>query len=188
MTESTLLLSRTPLHALHLELGAKMAPFAGYEMPIQYPTGIIKEHSHTRTRAGLFDVSHMGQVRLSGASAALALESLIPVDVIGLGIHQQRYALFTNQQGGILDDLMVTNNGDHLYLVVNAAGKTQDIAHMSQHLAGRCHVEPLHDHALLALQGPEASAVLSRFAPETAKMPFMTAKLVKLAGVECHVS
>jgi aminomethyltransferase len=127
-------LANTPLHALHLELGAKMVPFTGYAMPVQYPSGILKEHNHTRTHAGLFDVSHMGQVRLVGDGAARALEKLVPVDIIGLGATQQRYALFTNDQGGILDDLMVTHAGDHLFLVVNAACKQQDIAHLRTHL------------------------------------------------------
>jgi aminomethyltransferase len=165
-----------------------MVPFAGYEMPVQYPTGILKEHTHTRTQAGLFDVSHMGQVRLDGVEAAAALESLVPVDIIDLGAHKQRYALFTNEQGGILDDLMVANNGDHIFVVVNAACKQQDIAHMKHHLSERCAVEELNDRALLALQGPHASAVLGRLAPETGKMLFMTTTRVKLVGVECYVS
>lgn len=181
-------LARTPLYNLHRELGARMVPFAGYEMPVQYPAGILKEHNHTRTHAGLFDVSHMGQVRLSGTGAAAALESLVPVDIVGLAANSQRYALFTNEQGGILDDLMVANAGDHLFVVVNAACKQQDIAHMKAHLSGRCQVEVLADRALLALQGPEASAVLGRLAPEAAKMLFMTSVRLKLAGTECNVS
>ena len=173
-------LARTPLHALHLELGGKMVAFAGYEMPVQYPAGIMKEHNHTRTAAGLFDVSHMGQVRLVGNDAAAALESLVPVDVIDLGIDHQRYALFTNDAGGILDDLMITNAGDHLFVVVNAACKQQDTARMRQYLGNRCRVEELTDRALLALQGPKAAAVMSRLAPETAKMLFMTAARVEI--------
>jgi len=189
MTEvATSVLSRTPLHALHLELGGKMVPFAGYEMPVQYPAGIMKEHIHTRTQAGLFDVSHMGQLRLHGAGAAKALESLVPIDVVDLGVNCQRYALFTNEQGGILDDLMIANNGDHLFVVVNAACKAQDIAHLKQHLEGHCKIEVLNDHALLALQGPLASNVLARFAPEVAKMLFMETATVKLVGVDCAVS
>src|SRR3990167_8991604 len=129
MENHTETLSRTPLYNLHLELGARMVPFAGYEMPVQYPMGVMKEHNHTRAQAGLFDVSHMGQVRLSGPDAAAALESLVPIDVIGLGLNCQRYAVFTNEQGGILDDLMISNGGDHLFVVVNAACKQQDIAH-----------------------------------------------------------
>ena len=130
-------LSRTALYNLHVELGARIVPFAGYEMPVQYPAGVMKEHNHTRAQAGLFDVSHMGQVRLSGADAAAALESLVPVDIIDLPVNCQRYAMFTNQQGGIMDDLMVSNGGDHVFVVVNAACKQQDIAHMRQHLSNR---------------------------------------------------
>jgi aminomethyltransferase len=186
--DSAQTLARTPLYKLHLELGAKMVPFAGYEMPVQYPTGVLKEHAHTRTQAGLFDVSHMGQVRLSGADAAAALESLVPVDIVGLPLNRQRYAMFTDEQGGILDDLMVSNGGDHLFVVVNAACKRQDIAHMQKYLAGRCTVEELSDRALLALQGPAAVAVMARLAPETAKMIFMDTAKVTLVGVECFIS
>lgn len=181
-------LARTPLHDLHMELGGKMVPFAGYEMPVQYPSGIMEEHKHTRNQAGLFDVSHMGQVRLTGADAAAALETLVPVDIIGLGEMRQRYALFTNDAGGVLDDLMVTNAGDHLFLVVNAACKAQDIARLQTRIGGRCTVEPLEDRALLALQGPGAGAVMARLAPQTATQLFMTAATVDLAGVECFVA
>jgi aminomethyltransferase len=189
MTASApLALARTPLHALHRELGARMVPFAGYEMPVQYPSGILREHLHTRAAAGLFDVSHMGQVRLAGDAAALALESLVPVDVVGLDVDRQRYALFTNDGGGILDDLMICNYGDHLLLVVNAACKVQDFAHLRAHLGDRCSVQELADRALVALQGPEAGAVLARFAPETASMTFMTVARVTLADTPCFVS
>lgn len=181
-------LARTPLYNLHLELGARMVPFAGYEMPVQYPTGVLKEHNHTRAQAGLFDVSHMGQVRLSGADAAAALESLVPVDVVDLPLNFQRYAMFTNEQGGILDDLMISNGGDHLFLVVNAACKQQDVAHMKKHLSGRCQIEELTDRALLALQGPAAGAVMARLVPETVKMIFMNTAKVTLVGVECYIS
>lgn len=181
-------LARTPLYNLHVELGAKIVPFAGYEMPVQYPSGIIKEHNHTRTQAGLFDVSHMGQVRLSGANAAAALETLVPVDIIDLPAGSQRYALFTNEQGGILDDLMVANSGDSLFVVVNAACKQQDIAHMRAHLSSRCQVEELADRALLAIQGPAAAAVMTRLAPETGKMIFMAHGPVTLVGVPCLIS
>jgi aminomethyltransferase len=180
--------ARTPLYQLHLELGAKMVPFAGYDMPLQYPGGILKEHKHTRAQAGLFDVSHMGQLRLSGADAAAALESLLPVDIIDLAVNHQRYALFTNPQGGILDDLMVSNAGDHLFLVVNAACKQQDSAHLRQHLSGRCRIEELRDRSLLALQGPAAAAVLARIAPSTAQLRFMQTARVTLAATECFVS
>ncbi|MEI2742043.1 MAG: glycine cleavage system aminomethyltransferase GcvT [Candidatus Competibacter sp.] len=181
-------LARTPLYPLHLELGARIVPFAGYEMPVQYPSGIIKEHLHTRSQAGLFDVSHMGQVRLSGPDAAAALESLVPVDLIDLPAGGQRYALFTNEQGGILDDLMVANSGDSLFVVVNAACKQQDIAHLRAHLSGRCRIEELADRALLALQGPAAAAVMARLAPETAGMVFMTHARITLIGAPCFIS
>jgi aminomethyltransferase len=183
-------LKRTPLYDLHVELGAKMVPFAGYEMPVQYPMGVMKEHLHTRAegKAGLFDVSHMGQVRLSGAEAKAALETLVPVDIIDLPENMQRYAVFTNEEGCILDDLMVANFGDSLFVVVNAACKEQDIAHMKKHLSGRCKVEELADRALLALQGPGAAAVMSRLAPGVEKMVFMNTAKVTLVGVECFIS
>ncbi|MDR4151482.1 glycine cleavage system aminomethyltransferase GcvT, partial [Bacillus thuringiensis] len=141
--------------ALHLELGARMVPFAGYEMPVQYPLGVLKERLHSREQAGLFDVSHMCQIILRGADAAKALESLVPVDIIDLPVGMQRYAMFTNEQGGILDDLMVANLGDDtLFLVVNAACKDQDLAHLQSHIGNRCEVQPLfEERALLALQG-----------------------------------
>ena len=188
MNESALPLARTPLHALHCELGARMVPFAGYEMPVQYPTGIIKEHVHTRAAAGLFDVSHMGQVRLTGAARAGALESLVPVDVIDLRAGSQRYAFFTNDHGGILDDLMIANYDDHLLLVVNAACKQADIAHLRAHLTGRCEVEELSERALLALQGPKAGTVLARLAPDTESMLFMSVRSVTLGSIPCQVS
>ncbi|WP_166359234.1 glycine cleavage system aminomethyltransferase GcvT [Pseudomonas akapageensis] len=187
---STEQLLQTPLHALHLELGARMVPFAGYDMPVQYPLGVMKEHLHTREQAGLFDVSHMGQIRLVGANAAKALEALVPVDIIDLPVGMQRYAMFTNDQGGILDDLMVANLGnDELFLVVNAACKDQDLAHLRKHLGDQCTVQPLfEERALLALQGPAAVKVLERLAPEVAKMTFMQFASVKLLGVDCYVS
>lgn len=181
-------LQHTPLYALHQELGAKLVPFAGYLMPVQYPLGIKKEHLHTRQKAGLFDVSHMGQILLKGKNAASALELLVPVDIVDLPKMQQRYALFTNEQGGVMDDLMVTNVGDYLFLVVNAACKAQDIAHLQKHLADECEIEVLEERALLALQGPLAGEVLAKFAPESADMLFMTAKTLILNGVECFVT
>ncbi len=165
-----------------------MVAFAGYDLPVRYRDGIMKEHDHTRSHAGLFDVSHMGQVRLSGAGAAEALESLVPVDVVGLAENHQRYALFINDAGGILDDLMITNAGDHIFVVVNAACKVQDLAHMRRHLSGRCTVEELTDRALIALQGPEAAAVMARLAPAAGELLFMTAARVKLDGAECFVT
>ncbi|RJG00024.1 glycine cleavage system aminomethyltransferase GcvT [Noviherbaspirillum saxi] len=188
MEKTTQSLAQTPLYNLHLELGAKMVPFAGYEMPVQYPTGVLKEHAHTRQQAGLFDVSHMGQVRLAGSGAAAALESLVPVDIVGLPANMQRYAMFTNERGGILDDIMVSNGGDHLFVVVNAACKEQDVAHMKQHLAGKCEVEELSDRALLALQGPAAAAVMARLVPKTSSMIFMNTAKITLCGAECFVS
>ncbi|MFQ6573394.1 glycine cleavage system aminomethyltransferase GcvT [Pseudomonas sp. UM16] len=187
---STEALLKTPLHALHLELGARMVPFAGYDMPVQYPLGVMKEHLHTREQAGLFDVSHMGQIRLSGANAAKALETLVPVDIIDLPVGMQRYAMFTNEHGGILDDLMVANLGnDELFLVVNAACKDQDLAHLRQHIGDQCQIQPLfEERALLALQGPAAVTVLARLAPEVAKMTFMQFQPVQLLGTDCFVS
>ncbi len=183
----------TPLHALHLARGARMVPFAGYEMPLQYPTGILTEHLQTRARAGLFDVSHMGQVLLrprSGvlADAALALERLVPADILGLPPGRQRYAVFTNPRGGILDDLMVANAGDALVLVVNAACKWADLAHLTVHLAAECDIQPLFDRALVALQGPGAEAALSALSPEAAAMRFMDVRSLDIAGVTCLVS
>ncbi|QBF25378.1 glycine cleavage system aminomethyltransferase GcvT [Pseudomonas tructae] len=187
---STQTLLKTPLHALHLELGARMVPFAGYDMPVQYPLGVMKEHLHSREQAGLFDVSHMGQIRLSGASAAKALETLVPVDIIDLPVGMQRYAMFTNEQGGILDDLMVANLGnDELFLVVNAACKDQDLAHLRKHIGEQCQIQPLfEERALLALQGPAAVKVLERLAPEVAKMTFMQFQPVRLLDADCYVS
>ena len=179
---------KTALHDLHVELGARMVPFAGYSMPVQYPMGIVKEHLHTRAAAGLFDVSHMGQLRLKGAGAAAALERLMPIDIIGLGEMKQRYALFTNDQGGVMDDLMVTNAGDHLFVVVNAASKAQDIEHMRRHIGNDCEIEVLDDHALLALQGPQAAEVLGRLATIADDMVFMTAANMKIDGIDCFVT
>ena len=187
---STEQLLKTPLHALHLELGARMVPFAGYDMPVQYPLGVMKEHQHTREQAGLFDVSHMGQIRLIGPDAAKALETLVPVDIIDLPVGMQRYAMFTQDNGGILDDLMVANLGnDEWLLVVNAACKEQDLAHLRAHIGDRCTIEPLfEDRALLALQGPAAVTVLARLAPDVAKMTFMQFQRMTLLGVECFIS
>lgn len=179
---------QTPLYDLHASLGARIVEFAGYAMPLQYATGILKEHTHTRTHAGLFDVSHMGQVRVSGRGAAAALESLLPVDVVDLPRGRQRYAFFTNAQGGILDDLMVTRLGGSFLLVVNAAGKTADIAHLRTHLAGACTIEVLGDRALLALQGPAAAKVLGALAPQATALTFMEAAATTLLGAECYVS
>lgn len=188
MSESHGALKKTPLFDLHVELGAKMVPFAGYEMPVQYPLGVKKEHLHTRDQAGLFDVSHMGQVKLSGPDAAAALEKLVPVDIIDLPVGKQRYALFTNGKGGIMDDLMVTNYGDWIYVVVNAACKEQDIAHMQASLGEGVELERLDDRALVAVQGPAAAAAISRLAPEVAEMVFMDSRQMQIDGADCFVS
>jgi aminomethyltransferase len=186
-------LKRTPLYDMHVGLGARMVPFAGYDMPVQYPAGIIKEHLHTRAAAGLFDVSHMGQIIVrarSGrlADAARALEVLVPADVLGLAEGRQRYTLFTNPTGGILDDLMVANLGDHLRLVVNASRKGEDEAHLRAHLAEECLIDPLPDQALVALQGPSAEAVLAALAPEIRSMHFMDIRHLLFSGETCVVS
>jgi aminomethyltransferase len=173
-----------------------MVPFAGYEMPVQYPSGILTEHLHTREAAGLFDVSHMGQVRLWGddfQGAAQALERLCPADFLGLAPGRQRYSFFTNGDGGILDDLMVTRvsdarHGDHLFMVVNAGCKEQDLSHLHANLGGRCDVLELADRALLALQGPKAAAVMARLAPESADMNFMSGRDLVVAGIRCFAT
>ena len=175
-------LDRTPLHGLHVELGAKMGPFAGYDMPIRYPPGIIAEHLHTRAGASLFDVSHMGQVTLRGPDCAAALEELVPGDVRGLAPGRMRYTMLTNDGGGILDDLIVVNVGDYLFVVVNAARKAADLAHLHAAFGDRCEVEELAGRALLALQGPQAAAVLSRTAPGAAELDFMSAAPFTVAG------
>lgn len=191
--DQTAPLKRTPLHDLHLSLGARMVPFAGYEMPVQYAAGVLREHLHTRQKAGLFDVSHMGQIVLrarSGApeDAAAALEQVVPQDVLALPAGRQRYAQFTNVEGGILDDLMVANFGDHLFVVVNAACKHADEAHLREHLSDACSIEPLPDRALLALQGPRAESVLAKFCADAPSMRFMDAGPRRVAGIACFVS
>ena len=180
---STAPLLKTPLHSLHVELGAKMVPFAGYDMPVSFPAGILAEHRQCRDSAVLFDVSHMGQLRLAGSDAAAALETLVPVDIAGLAIGKQRYALFTNDEGGILDDLMVTRRDDHLHLIVNAACKAADIRHLQERIGSRCGVEPMPERALLALQGPKAAAVMGRLAPSLAALTFMSGAAADIAGI-----
>jgi aminomethyltransferase len=186
-------LKHTPLHALHVRLGGRMVPFAGYDMPVQYCSGIIREHLHTRAAAGVFDVSHMGQIALrprSGriADAARALETLLPADISGLAAGRQRYTMLTNDAGGILDDLMVSNHGDHLMLVVNAARKVFDETHLRSHLSAACTVEPLLDRALIALQGPAAEAALEALASEVRALRFMDACAATILGATCFVS
>ncbi|MFN0182360.1 MAG: glycine cleavage system aminomethyltransferase GcvT [Aquabacterium sp.] len=181
-------LLKTPLHALHLELGAKTMPFAGYDMPVSYPAGILAEHHQCRQSAALFDVSHMGQLRLHGADAAAAMESLVPVDVLGLGPHRQRYGFFTNSAGGILDDLMMVRRDDHLFVIVNAGCKDADTRHLVTQVGHRCTVVPMPDQALLALQGPQAVAALSALNPAAASLVFMTGAAMTLAGQPCYVT
>ncbi|KGJ05346.1 aminomethyltransferase [Paracoccus halophilus] len=181
-------LRRTKLYDLHVAHGAKMVPFAGWEMPVQYPMGVMGEHQHTRAHAGLFDVSHMGQVILRGEGVAEALETLVPADILGLKQGRQRYGLFTNDTGGILDDLMIANKGDHLFLVVNAACAEQDIAHLRQLEARGITVTPVTDRALLALQGPQAEAVLERLVPGVAAMKFMDVAEFDWQGATLWVS
>ncbi len=185
---STAPLRHTPLHGLHRELGARLVPFAGYDMPVQYPAGILAEHQHCRAQAALFDVSHMGQVTISGPDAAAALETLVPGDIAGLAPNRTRYTLFTDEQAGILDDLMVTNAGDHLFLVVNAACKADDLAHLQKHLGNRLTIREHTDRALLALQGPKAAEVVSRLGPETLAMKFMSFGHAALGGVKCWLT
>ena len=179
---------RTPLYDLHRELGARLVPFAGWEMPVQYPAGILAEHQLCRAAAALFDVSHMGQLRLDGDAAAAALERLVPGDIQGLEPGRARYTQFTNAAGGILDDLIVSHAGDHLFLVVNAGGRDADLAHLRAELEPAARVTELADLALLAIQGPAASAVLSRLAPEAAGLRFMATAAMDVGGLPCRVS
>ena len=186
-------LNRTPLHALHMALGGKMVPFAGYDMPVQYPAGVLREHLHTRQAAGLFDVSHMGQIALRPKSgevrdAALALERLVPQDIVAIAPGRQRYAQFTNDTGGILDDLMVANFGSHLFLVVNAACKAEDEALLRAGLSDACEIESLADRALIALQGPKAESVLARLCADVPAMRFMDSGPRRIDGIDCFVS
>jgi aminomethyltransferase len=184
-------LLKTPLHDLHVGLGAKMVPFAGYDMPVQYPLGVMKEHNQTRTKAGLFDVSHMGQVRIDGApyaDLAAALETMLPVNAIDLAEARQRYGFFTNDVGGIEDDLMFANRGDHIFMVVNAACKDADIARLKSVLEPALTVTPITDRALIALQGPSAEAALATLNPAVADMKFMDVATIGLAGADCWIS
>jgi glycine cleavage system T protein (aminomethyltransferase) len=198
--EGSLMLARdesplkyTPLHALHVARGGKMVPFAGYDMPVQYAAGVLREHLHTRGHAGLFDVSHMGQIALRPKSgkvldAALALERLVPADIVAVTPGRQRYAQFTDESGGILDDLMVANFGDHLFLVVNAACKAEDEAHLRANLSDICVIDSLADRALIALQGPKAESALTKFCADAASMKFMDAGPRRVGGYDCFVS
>lgn len=181
------ILKRTPLYSLHLEAGARMVGFAGYEMPVQYPAGIKAEHEHTRTSAGLFDISHMGQVRVDGKESGYALENLVPGDIQSLGIHRQRYTVLTNPEGGVIDDLMVTRMPDHFFLVVNAARKEYDYAYLRDSLKHSGNVQQLEDRALLALQGPQAATVLGQYSADIMNLPFLSAGLFNLGGIDCLV-
>ena len=181
-------LLRTPLYDLHLELGARMVPFAGYSMPVQYPAGLIAEHLHTRAAAGLFDVSHMGQLSISGGDAAVALESLMPVDVISLALGRQRYGVLLNDNAGILDDLMFTRRAADFLVIVNGACKVADTAHIQQHIGTRCQVTPLPDAALLALQGPLAATALERLVPGVGALVFMSGQSFVWQGYELFLT
>jgi aminomethyltransferase len=181
-------LLNTPLNALHIELGARMVPFAGYSMPVQYPMGLMAEHHHTRAEAGLFDVSHMGQLRLVGADAAAAFESLMPVDVIGLPVGKQRYGLLLTEEGTIIDDLMFVNRGTDIFVIVNGACKVNDIAHIQMRIGSRCQVIPMPERALLALQGPKAVTALSRLVPGVEKLVFMTGASFDWQGADLFIT
>lgn len=188
MTQS---LRKTPLNALHREFGAKLTEFAGYEMPVQYRLGILGEHQHTRKKAGLFDVSHMGQVILSGQSyeeTALSLEKVLPMDVLGLEIGRQRYGFLTNDDGGILDDLMFSNRGDHIFVVLNAACKDSDIKYLRSLLEPNISIKEIENRALIALQGPASEAVLGKYHPQIKNMKFMDVETLPIDGSECWIS
>ncbi|WP_275403463.1 glycine cleavage system aminomethyltransferase GcvT [Ramlibacter algicola] len=181
-------LKTTPLHALHLELGGRMVPFAGYSMPVQFPAGLIAEHRQTREAAGLFDVSHMGQLRLEGPDAAAAFETLVPVDVIGLGVDKQRYGLLLTDEGTIVDDLMMVNRGDHLFVIVNGACKDGDLALIQQRIGSRCKVVPMFDRGLLALQGPKAVDAVKRLVPGVEQLVFMTGGAFTWEGSDLYIT
>ena len=181
-------LLNTPLNALHIELGARMVPFAGYSMPVQYPMGLMAEHHHTRAEAGLFDVSHMGQLRLVGPDAAAAFESLMPVDVIDLPVGKQRYGLLLTDEGTIIDDLMFVNRGTDIFVIVNGACKVNDIAHIQARIGARCQVIPMPERALLALQGPKAVDALSRMVPGVEKLVFMTGAALEWQGADLFIT
>lgn len=181
-------LKRTPLYDLHLAHGARMVPFAGYEMPVQYPAGVKNEHLHTRSQAGLFDVSHMGQLLLSGPGADAFLETLVTVDIIDLPVGKQRYALLTNETGGIIDDLMVSRHKDFLHLVVNASRKTLDTEHIRARAPADVSLETLDNHALIALQGPESAQVLQEIVPGIADMVFMDSRTLAIDDIPCLIS
>ena len=178
---------RTPLYDLHVELGGKLVDFAGWELPVQYSQGIKAEHLHCRSKASLFDVSHMGQVKLRGSDVSKALEKLVPSNIDGLSLGKARYTVLTNDAGGIMDDLIVSNAGDYLFVVVNASMRDQDIPHLRNGLTG-CEVEEIHDRALIAIQGPKAESVVTKLAPEVVELKFMQTTIAKIMGVDCRIS
>ncbi len=188
MSETLSDLQTTPLNALHTELGARMVPFAGYSMPVQYPAGLMAEHQHTRTAAGLFDVSHMGQLRLVGPDAAAAFETLMPVDVVGLPVGKQRYGLLLTEGGTVIDDLMFVNRGTDIFVIVNGACKVGDLAHITDKIGQRCEVIPMPERALLALQGPQAVTALARLVPGVEKLVFMTGAAFTWEGADLFIT
>jgi aminomethyltransferase len=182
------MLKQTPLYTLHLELGAKMVPFAGYQMPVHYSRGIIHEHLHCRGRAGFFDISHMGQCLILGDGAAAGLERLTPSDITGLKSGAQKYTVLTNAEGGIIDDIIITRIDSGLMIIVNAACKDKDFFHLKEQLSGRCEFKEMPDHALFALQGPAAASVMQRFSAAAVELPFMRARETQINGLPCHIS
>lgn len=188
MTQDSGNLKKTPLYNWHAAHGAKMVPFAGYEMPLQYNDGILAEHRHTRAKVSLFDVGHMGQAVIRGNDVTSAFEEIVPGDIKGLSENRLRYTQFTNDKGGVIDDLMVTRHSNHLSLIVNASCKDKDYAHIATVLGRKIELEPLEDWSLIALQGPEAASVMSRFAPGAKSLPFMSCRPMKIVGICCNVS
>ncbi|SJM90305.1 Aminomethyltransferase [Crenothrix polyspora] len=182
------MLKQIPLHALHLELGAKMVAFSGYQMPIQYWDGIVREHLHCRSQAGFFDISHMGQCMVSGDGVADELERLTPSDITGLKSGQQKYTVLTNSDGGSIDDIIITRIGSGLVLVVNAACKEKDFQYLSNRLSDRCQLIELTEQALFALQGPSAATIMRKFSAMASNLPFMQACETGLGGIQCTVS
>ncbi|MDD5579341.1 MAG: glycine cleavage system aminomethyltransferase GcvT [Methylobacter sp.] len=182
------MLKQTPLFNLHLELGAKMVPFAGYQMPVQYTQGIIHEHLHCRSHAGFFDISHMGQCLIQGDSAAGELEQLTPSDITGLKPGEQKYTVLTHSNGGIIDDIIVTRTTSGVMIIVNAACKDKDFEHLKSHLSGRCHFIELPDHSLFALQGPAAVIIMQKFSPQSADLSFMQSRETEINGIKCTIS
>ena len=187
MSSANTTTKRTPLYELHVELGGKLVDFAGWELPVQYAKGIKAEHLHCRSKASLFDVSHMGQVKLHGANVSSELEKIVPSNIVGLPEGKARYTVFTNDTGGILDDLIVSNAGDHLFTVVNASMRDQDIQHLQDNLTD-CDVEEITDRALVAVQGPKAESVVGKHAQEVVELKFMQTMITKLMGVDCRIS